>query len=74
MGSPDSYPKPIEADQPFSLDTHGDIEVTREGVTLPLRTWLKFCPVPIEEMDPAKLEEYGRAFLEGKEPVPQEKN
>lgn len=71
MASFESFPQ-SEIPQPNSLlETHGDVPVTIDGVTMPLKIWFGFCPVPHEEMDPVKIEETAQAFLDGRNPFGQ---
>ena len=55
-----------EIEQRSLLETHGDVEVTYEGLTLPLRQMVALCPKDEEKMDPDKLEKVAQAFLDGK--------
>lgn len=55
-----------EAESRSLIETHGEVEVTYEGLTLPLRQMVSLCPKDETEMDPAKLEKVAQAFLDGK--------
>lgn len=65
MTSPEFSPS---SEAPSLLETHGDVPVTLDGVTLPLKAWFGFCPQPHEQMDPEKINETARAFLDGYNP------
>lgn len=59
---------PEPADNRTLLERHANDLITLDGVTFPLSVWFAYCPIPHDEMDPAKLEAATQAFLDGKNP------